>query len=266
MYIEHANCPSTHEENSQLRGIRNVARKEDTNTTVSGPYIEILRGRDGRDGLPGPAGRDGKDGDEGKKGEKGDPGVQGPGGPPGPPGRSGVVYTRWGRTTCPSMNGTELVYSGRAGGSWYSDKGGAANYLCMPANPQYSSYAPGVQGESYVYGVEYQTQTSIERHLLDHNVPCAVCCVQDRGRVLMIPARRDCPDTWTKEYEGFLMSELRLHHRSMYECVDKDAESIHGSAGNTNGAVFYHVEASCNGMACPPYHPEKELRCVVCTK
>ena len=114
-------------------------------------------GRDGRDGLPGPAGRDGKDGE---KGQKGDPGLQSPQGAEGEKGEkgqkgeagnSGIVYTRWGKKNCTSVQGTELVYNGRTGGSWYN-KGGAANYLCMPTNPQYSNYAPGVQGYSYVYG------------------------------------------------------------------------------------------------------------------
>ena len=36
-------------------------------------------------------------------------------------------------------------------------KGGAANYLCMPDDPDYLSYQPGVQGYNYVYGAEYQT-------------------------------------------------------------------------------------------------------------
>ena len=50
------------------------------------------------------------------KGEKGETGATGPQGPPGP--RSGgVTYVRWGRTTCPDTEGTELVYTGRAGGS-----------------------------------------------------------------------------------------------------------------------------------------------------
>ena len=100
----------------------------------------------------------------------------------------------------------------------------------------------------------------------DHNVPCAVCSVQVRGRLLIIPARKDCPASWTKEYEGALMSGSYTHSRSMYECVDKDAESVPGSAANTNGALFYPVEANCNGMSCPPYDPQKELLCVVCTK
>ena len=62
------------------------------------------------------------------------------------------------------------------------------------------------------------------------------------------------------------MSDYRNHHRTMYECVDKNPDSVPGSASDTNGAFFYHVEANCNGMLCPPYDPQKELTCAVCTK
>ena len=71
-----------------------------------------------------------------------DPQEQGPAGPPGPPGpRSGgggggggggAIYTRWGKSSCPPVEGTELVYSGITGGTYYNQQGGGANYLCMP--------------------------------------------------------------------------------------------------------------------------------------
>ena len=230
--------------------------------TSSFPYIEVLRGRDGRDG------RDGVPGPRGPQGQKGDQGVAGPPGPR----NGGVVYTRWGKRTCPSVAGTTLVYSGRVGGTWYAHKGGAANHLCMPDDPDYLSYQPGVQGYSYVYGAEYETFTGSGAPLSavhNHNVPCAVCYASTRVAVTMIPAKTRCPSTWTLEYTGYLMSETRLYNgrqRTMYECIDKNPDSVPGSASNTDGAVFYHVEASCNGMLCPPYDPQKELTCAVCTK
>ena len=52
-------------------------------------------------------------------------------GPPGPT-TGGVVYTRWGRTTCSNTTGTQLVYTGRAAGSYHTANGGGANYLCLP--------------------------------------------------------------------------------------------------------------------------------------
>ena len=225
--------------------------------TSSLPYIEVLRGRDGRDG------RDGVAGPRGPQGQKGQQGVAGLPGPQ----NGGVVYTRWGKTTCPNVTGTELVYAGRTGGSWYSNTGGGANYLCMPGNPDYLQYRPGVQGHSYVYGTEYETHSGGPlSDVYQHNAPCAVCYASLRVAMTMIPAKTQCPSTWTREYSGYLMSTHIAHHRTMFECVDRNPDTVAGGAPNTNGAVFYHVEANCNGMACPPYDAQKELTCVVCTK
>ena len=243
--------------------------------------MRVLDGRDGREGPPGPRGppgRDGRDGltgpqgppgpsqgVQGERGLQGPPGPVGPTGPEGPPGATsgGVVYTRWGSSSCPAVSGTTLVYTGRVGGTHYNDHGGGANYLCMPLDPQYTlPYLNGVQGRAYVYGTEYQYPIQGSH---DHNVPCAVCLASTRETALMLPAKTSCPTSWTEEYEGYLMTEYHGHRRSMYECVDKSQASISGSHANNDGALFYHVEANCNGMQCPPYNPQKELTCVVCT-
>ena len=50
----------------------------------------------------------------------------------------------------------------------------------------------------------------------------------------------------------------------MFECVDKNPDSIPGSAPDVDGTLLNHVEASCTGMPCPPYDPQKELTCAVC--
>ncbi len=55
-------------------------------------------------------------------------------------------------------------------------------------------------------------------------------------------------------------------HSGTFECVDKDPESIPGSAPNTNGAGFVFNEAVCNGIPCPPYDPQKEITCAACSK
>ena len=243
-----------------------LKRRDAPDNGSSCPAIEVLRGRDGRDGQPGTTGAPGRDGRDGEKGMKGDLGMEGPPGPPGPAG-GGTVYIRWGRTTCPSVTGTELVYEGIAAGSFYTQKGGGSNRLCLPKVPKYSSYHPGVQGNSPLHGSEYQLGGgSPLPDVYEHNVPCAVCYVSTRSVVYVVPAWDVCPSGWTLEYKGYLMSERNTHHRKTFECVDKDPESIAGSAANTNGALFYHVEATCNGLPCPPYDPQKELTCAVCTK
>ena len=199
-------------------------------------------------------------GKRGLTGEKGDIG------PPGPS-VGGTVYTRWGRTTCPNITGTQLVYAGRAAGSYYNHKGGGANHLCLPNDPSYLQYTSGYQRErDYIYGAEYKTSNGPLSAFHDHNIPCAVCYVSTRGTVLMIPAKTTCPSSWTQEYNGYLMTERYTHHRSMHECVDQNPDTVRGGTGSVNGALFYFVEATCTGIACPPYTAGRELACAVCTK
>ena len=223
--------------------------------------------------MPGPTGPQGPPGEkgdteglQGPRGLMGPSGEKGPAGPPGPK-SGGVTYVRWGKRSCSNVTGTELVYAGRAGGTFYSKSGGGSNYLCMPDTPQYTlSYTPGSQSHSEIYGAEYQSPVA---GTIDHNVPCAVCSASTRVGILMIPARTSCPTGWTREYYGYLMTEGSFwsdHHRTSFECIDKDQDSVPGSQANTNGALFFHVEANCNGLACPPYNNYKELTCVVCTK
>ena len=229
-----------------------------------------LPGPQGDKGQRGPPGISGPQGAMGEKGDHGDPGLPGPQGPQGAqdPPTGGAVYVRWGRTSCPTGQGTQLVYSGRAGGSHYDHRGGGANHLCMPNNPEHLQYQSGVQGYSYVYGVEYRSHGSQPLHrVLYHNAACAVCFAATRDTILMVPAKLTCPTNWTLEYAGYLMTEHINHRRSTYECVDKDAESVPGlDAQSSNSALLYHVEPNCAGLSCSPYDAQKELTCVVCSR
>ena len=260
------------------------------------PQVEVLRGRDGRDGRDGgkgekgergEAGTRGLPGDQGERGPPGPPGISGPRGPvgekgspgspglPGPQGEhgpqgpatgGGTVYTRWGRTSCPMNQGTDLVYSGRAGGTQCS--GGGANLLCLPDDPEYSRYVNGIQGQSPFRGAEYLATTSQQLHgKYGHNMPCAVCYTSTRSKLLVIPAKLTCPTNWTREYTGYLMAAAHDHNgRRLFECVDDQPESVPGLNGqDDSNALYYHVEATCNSLRFSPYDSEKELTCAVCT-
>ena len=215
-------------------------------------------GRDRRDGITGPPGFRGEpgptNGSRGLPGVKGEAGPRGNTGTPGPK-NGGVVYTRWGNNTCPNVLGTEQIYNGIVGGSYYIH-GGAVNYQCLPLDPEYTlPFQSGIQGYMHIYGAEYENPV---RGTHNHNVPCSVCLVVTRLIALMIPAKTSCPQYWTKEYEGYLMSGHHGHKRSMFECVDKGQESVPGSIASNNGALFYHVEANCGtGLPCSPYNNYK---------
>ena len=273
-------------------------------TGESCPHIEVLKGRDGVNGERGEQGSPGSKGDPGvqgivgprgpvgEKGMNGDPGLRGPQGEQGPvgekgmngdpglcgpqgeqrpqgPATGGVIYTRWGRTTCPTDQGTEPLYAGRAGGTHYDHTGGAANYLCMPDDPDHLQYQSGVGASSSVSGVEYYYSSLPPLSSNNYNnVPCAVCYVATRSVSVMIPAKTQCPTHWTLEYIGYLMTQYRNRDsRTMYECVDKDPESVPGLDGGSDPRAYLQlVEPQCNGLSCPPYDAEKELTCVVCSR
>ncbi|CAI8035081.1 Collagen alpha-5(VI) chain [Geodia barretti] len=229
-------------------------------------------GDEGPQGAPGLPGRDGPAGRPGLPGERGTPGFPGPAGPQGLRGiggGGGATYVRWGNSTCPSIAGTELVYAGRAVGSHWSSSGGTSDILCLPEEPEYEEeFQSGAQRYSTLHGVEYETfDGSPLDEARDQNVPCAVCHATSRASSIMIPARRSCPTTWTEEYDGYLVSGYGgSGGRQSAKCLDRNPEFLNGEARNSNGALFFHVEAVCNGIRCPPYDPEKELTCVVCTK
>ncbi|XP_056018608.1 uncharacterized protein LOC125670591 [Ostrea edulis] len=179
-----------------------------------------------------------------------------------------VVYTRWGKKTCPSN--AELVLSGFTGGSAAGHSGAAVEALCLPRNPEWGSYWDGVQGnKAYVYGAEYQTDDfqGNMRKVHDHDVPCAVCLVHDRSVLRVFPARKTCYKGWELEYSGSLMAGFHGHPAATtYKCVDRNPDTITGGHSNHNGYLFYPVEARCGSLKCPPYVDGRELVCVVCSK
>jgi len=172
-----------------------------------------------------------------------------------------VTYVRWGNATCPPT--ASILYSGVVGGSWYQHHGAATDPLCLPHDPQYLLYQAGYQNFASLYGAEYETTGPLDQSF-NRNVPCAVCEVTGRTRKLMIPSHYECPTNWTREYYGYLMAGRHNHNAATkYTCMDESLAQISGSGSNTDGYLFYTVEARCSHfIPCS----DKELTCVVCTK
>jgi len=89
----------------------------------------------------------------------------------------GLVYIQWGHTSFPRTE-TELVYSGRAAGPFYSSRGGGSNPQCLPLNPIYLKHHNGSQKDhSYIYGAEYERANPFVKKIDDGDVPYAACYV-----------------------------------------------------------------------------------------
>ena len=86
--------------------------------------------------------------------------------------------------------------------------------------------------------------------------------------MIMVPAKTQCPSSWTREYYGYLMTEREHphHYRSSFDCVDVSPDSVPGEVGDSLISLFHYVKATCNGLQCPPYVANKMVTCVVCTK
>ena len=174
-----------------------------------------------------------------------------------------VTYVRWGNSTCPY--GADTIYSGVVAGSFFGHEGAAVDPLCLPPNPQYLKFHSGYQGHVQVYGAEYQITTgSPIDQARNRNIPCAFCQAHGRSNKIMIPSRYECPPGWNTEYYGYLMAGSYAHKAAtQFTCMDKSLEQVPGSAADTNGKLFYNVEAYCGHFfPCS----DKELTCVVCTR
>ena len=185
----------------------------------------------------------------------------------------GVTYTRWGKSSCPSTDGTQLVYAGRAVGSAHnSPGGGGGEILCLPLNPDYIDNPRANNGSFYsvLHGGEYDTWGGPQNDLGNHNVACAVCLASTRAAMTMVPAKIQCPTSWTREYYGYLIAEREngvQFTQSSYTCVDVTPDTVPGEARNTAGTHFTYVIAACDdGIPCPQYEANRALSCAVCTK
>jgi len=170
-----------------------------------------------------------------------------------------------------------LLFEGYAAGTHYTKGGSGSNHLCLHEHPQWKSYLNGDQASGAIYGVEYQVNQHSSVLSEDNNggnslnnnpTPCAVCYVGGRSTILMVPSRTQCPDGWTTEYAGYLVSAFtgsNSYSRSSYICLD-EAPEVGVGPTNQNQALIYLVEVYCGSLPCSVYHNGREVTCVVCSK
>ena len=239
-------------------------------------------GATGSQGSRGPPGRSGATGPKGFKGQKGSPG-RGQKGQRGEPGYSnclagpkqidqcyrkkrsvhtsgdntaeinmpGVVYTRWGESSC-SGNGTKTIFSGTLASTT------AANYLCLPSH--YDGQRDGSQEPASREAITETNSTTTTLYTSD--IPCSVCLAFKQSTVLTIPANAICPVGWTKEYHGFVMNGGSSQEDGQYRCMDW---SRGGSSSSKSWLDRVMVDCSNSLAAQSESGCHDNIECVVCT-
>ena len=180
--------------------------------------------------------------------------------------QSVTTFTRWGRPACPSGTSTS-VYAGWVLSGRYTDGGAAVDYLCADETPEYSPNARSSNSNGHLlWGVEYEPSghTGINA-LAQREARCVVCEVQ-ASHTLIIPAARNCPATWTKQYQGVLAgTDYTQAQQTETICVD-DAPESWGDTTNHNHGLIYSAEIERNSGLPSSFLQDMEPACVVCTK
>ena len=83
----------------------------------------------------------------------------------------------------------------------------------------------------------------------------------------MFPAQTSCPNGWTLEYFGYLMSNDAMNHNSGGVCIDANASYLDGSQEDKDGEILLFVVAGCGAsfLPCGPYKYAVPITCAVCT-
>ena len=176
---------------------------------------------------------------------------------------NGSVFVEWGTSSCPESALT--VYSGQSAGAFFETSGGY-EYLCLPMYPEYSLYNSFRSSLSYIYAADYSTSAGgvlALKALNGAQVPCSVCQRPSRlSASLMVPGATTCPQGFSVDYLGFVVSPADNQNKGQYICLNQQATSI-GSASNSIGSLMNAVEA--DNPVPLGYTPSWELSCVVCS-
>ena len=121
-------------------------------------------------------------------------------------------------------------------GFYGSEQGGGANYLCLPEQPQYSNYTPGVQS-----GWAYLMEQSIGLEDLTQWTMVHLCMQTTMSHVQRVTLQ-------LKELLWWFLHDLPTHHPGpeyascqsvlMFECMDHSPQSVPGSIASMQMKLY----------------------------
>nr|XP_015911784.2 uncharacterized protein LOC107442673 [Parasteatoda tepidariorum] len=179
----------------------------------------------------------------------------------------GASYIHWGRGECESST-AHTVVSGIIA-STDQIKGGSANVICLTDDPQHDP-------DTKVYKKHHRFYSKlVPVHLQGRNVSseksiaCGMCLVEERTSATVFPGRTQCPNEWTLEYSGYIMTKDLRSRKGDFVCMDVHSEE-HDRDVLIMSKTEKHdhvsdVKISCGTLPCDNYPKDQLLPCVVCT-
>ena len=180
-----------------------------------------------------------------------------------------ATYERIGSDECPSVPGTSRIYEGFTAA--FSTAAGSTSFKCLPIQEENINYFDtdttftNASEIRYVNATEYRT--FLGNSINNHDAYCAVCQVDSRDTIQIIPASERCTDSsWTLEYNGYLMTD---NSATTFVCTDKTLKTIPNTGKPVDNApVLRHVVVPPNlgSNLNNEYDSTKVLSCAVCSK
>ena len=187
------------------------------------------------------------------------------------------TYEILGNDECPKVPGTSSVYSGYVVGFERSEfEGtGSTTYRCLPKDEENIHYyndtfsrVPNFQVNSEIRYAKMTQYSTFRPNKNSIFATCALCSVECRVNIQMIPANNSCPEYWALEYQGYLMTD---HFATTLVCVDieldgyKVKEKYEATANGTN-PTLNHVLPNFKIYHNSEYRDSYVLSCAVCSK
>ncbi len=154
-----------------------------------------------------------------------------------------------------SVPGTSFIHQGMTVG--FESDTGSINYQCMPTDGhiQYYNKTYSIFNDTKVTSGGLVRYNTFREDSNNSAADCALCRIDGRDTIHIQLATCDCPNGWTKQYEGYLMSGGLCVHTDMKGWKPRQLP---------NDLYIYHDIFSNSIMDL--YSTNEVLSCVVCTK
>ncbi|XP_067948289.1 uncharacterized protein [Watersipora subatra] len=184
------------------------------------------------------------------------------------------TFIRWGRVECPQTS--TRIYAGYVGSAHMSrHMGGSSELECLPMFPSWhSNSATNIQTSTKIFAAKFflGSHHGIFSSSADNSVITCAVCLSRYSPVITMPGRVNCPNSWLREYNGYMMSTPGVRHEMVFSsrnyCVDKNADYYTGHNDNKGLKLTFLQAGSCyqNMHPCNRYTENHRLACVVCSK
>lgn len=153
-------------------------------------------------------------------------------------------------------------------GSSSDANGNGANYQCLPTEPNYGTFnSTSNDVRASISVATLATNGSVLSSGLDGKIiQCALCQTISATSATMFIGNT-CPVNWTKEYNGYLVSEEEVTGRTAkgYACLKETPDVLDNSSGRAGTSSVNLVELECDALSCGTSTSNEEVSCAVCS-